>query len=335
MVKNFEILIPFEKSVSKEGKLTLFGGIASSSDIDRDNERMSKEVLPKIAKELVNATVFFNHDTKGLAVGMVKTAENRTGGDVYITVEPTAADGMKDVITQIQEGSLKSFSIGGRIKKSEIVRDEKLGKDVREIQDVEIYEVSVVGVPSNTHASIQSCLSKSFEPGDELKKDGGPESSGLGDGHHPDTAPVVKEMEPYTHKCHKCETETTKCFKCAEPFKREVTKHKEPDGDEEQHEKEAAARVLNSPEFKKAIDTAASGTLAELKKSYEADKTATLEKNKALEARIEILQKALDLKSDKIAKSKGLEASDAEGKKETDTQKAAPGFTLLRPTITE
>ena len=329
-MKDFAILVPFEKSVGKDGKLTLFGGIASTSDVDRDNERMAKSVLPKIADELLkNSTVFFNHDTKGLGVGVVKSAELRTANEVYVTVEPTLAKGMEDVITQIKEGVLKSFSIGGRIKKAEMVHDEKLGKDVREIQDVEIYEVSVVGVPSNTHASIQSYLAKSFEPTDVLGKNGGPETSGLGDGQKPNTTPIVK-MEPYIHKCHKCGTETEKCFKCGEPFKRE---HQEPDGDEERHDKEAAARVLNSPEFKKAVDDAAANSLSALKKSYEDDKALIMEKNKALEARIEELHKALDLKSDKLAKAKGLEGSASDADAANSAQKTAEqGFTFLRTT---
>jgi HK97 family phage prohead protease len=158
----FEILIPFQKEVSSEGKLRLFGGIASSTSIDRDNERMDKSVLTKIAKGLENATVFFNHNLKGLGVGKVARTEVRDN-QVYIDVLPTTAKGMEDVIIQIQEGILKSFSIGGRIIKAERIYDDSLKKDINVIQDVEVYEVSVVGVPANKDASMLSYIVKSFE----------------------------------------------------------------------------------------------------------------------------------------------------------------------------
>ena len=159
---SFEILVPFQKDVSSEGKLRLFGGIASSTSIDRDNERMDKSVLSKIAKGLENATVFFNHNLKGLGVGKVAKSEVR-GNEVYIDVLPTTAKGMEDVIVQIQEGILKSFSIGGRIIKAKQVYDDALKKDVNVIEDVEIYEVSVVGVPANKDASMLSYIVKSYK----------------------------------------------------------------------------------------------------------------------------------------------------------------------------
>lgn len=163
--------MPFEKTVSDDGKdLQLFGGIATSTDLDRDNERMGKSIIPKIAKSLDGATVFFNHDTKGLGVGKVLKSEVSGSGDrVMINVIPTKAAKMADVVTQINEGILKSFSIGGRILKFEDSYDKVLKKDVKVITDVEIYEVSVVGIPANKNASITNCIAKSFKiDGDKM-----------------------------------------------------------------------------------------------------------------------------------------------------------------------
>jgi HK97 family phage prohead protease len=329
-MRNFELLIPFQKTVDANGTLTLFGGIASSSDVDRDNERMDKGVLPKIASDLLkNSTVFFNHKTTELGVGIVKTAEVRND-EVHISVAPTKAPGMADVVMQIEEGLLKSFSIGGRIKKAENVFDEKLGKDVRTIKDVEVFEVSLVGIPSNTHATINEYISKSFDPGDILEKNGGPETSGLASGAKPDTEPILKA---YDVKCHKCSTVMDKCFKCGTPLMhKEAEEHKEPDGDEKKEAsiKEAAAKILDSSEFKKAFDGFKAETMAK--------QVELMEKNKSLEARVEILQKALDQKSESIAKAKGLDATDSDvGKKEEKVEKttASEGFTFLRNTPKE
>ena len=167
MVKmdDFNIIVPFTKDMDKKGSLRLFGGIASSTSIDRDNERMDKSVLKKIANGLEGATVFFNHNIKGLGVGIVSKSEE-TGNKVHIEVVPTIAKGMEDVVTQIGEGILKSFSIGGKILNLEVEYDKNLQKDIKVIKDVEIYEVSVVGIPANKDASILSYIAKSFKGAD-------------------------------------------------------------------------------------------------------------------------------------------------------------------------
>jgi len=162
-MNDFSIIIPFEKTV-ENGELKLFGGIASSTSLDRDNERMDKSVMRKIASDLKkNSAVFFNHNTKGLGVGTISSAEE-VGDFVKISVIPTKAKGMEDVITQINEGILKSFSVGGRIKDYEDKVDD-FGKRFRLIKDVECYEVSVVGIPSNPDASILHYIGKSFVGG--------------------------------------------------------------------------------------------------------------------------------------------------------------------------
>ena len=160
---DFQIDIPFEKTTNADGSLELFGGIASSSAIDRDTERMAPNIMEKIASDLrQNTTVFLNHDTKGLAMGKVTSSENKDG-KVFIKVAPTKAAGMADAVLQVKEGLLKSFSIGGKIKKYSDSFNEKLGKTVRTIEDVEVHEVSVVGVPSNPEATVQSYFAKSFD----------------------------------------------------------------------------------------------------------------------------------------------------------------------------
>lgn len=167
-MEDFNILVPFEKSTDSEGTLKMFGGIASSTSVDRDDERMDKSVLNKIATQLKGATVFFNHDIKGLGVGKVIDSIEK-GENVEISVVPTKAKGMSDVVTQINEGILKSFSIGGRILKVEEEFDNALNKDIRVIKDVEMYEVSVVGVPANKDASILSYMAKSLKKGVNLE----------------------------------------------------------------------------------------------------------------------------------------------------------------------
>lgn len=290
---DFQIFIPFEKTVSTDGELRLFGGIASSSSVDRDLERIDKSVMSKIASDLrKNSTVFFNHDTKGLGVGTVTNADVR-GDEVYISVSPTKAAGMKDVITQINEGILKSFSIGGKIKDWENQFDEQLGKNVRVIKDVDCYEVSVVGVPSNKDASILSYIQKSFE-GDTVTKDMNGPGESLG--KEPALAAPGYTLSKGEHdvmvKCAKCGSDNHVLVKV-------VGDKQEPEqGPHEDGKK--SAELLETPEFKKLFEDfkkSVDDRGLELEKSYKAKIDEYELALKASNARIDELHKSIDVKS--------------------------------------
>lgn len=161
--KEFRFEIPIEVQKGKDGELQVFGGIASSSSIDRDYDRIDPLCLDKMSKDLVrNPTVFFNHDHKGLAVGKISKAEVKEGNRLWIDVEPSKAAGVKDIVTQINEGILRGFSIGGKVKSAETEYNKDLGRDVRVVKDVELFEVSVVGIPANPDASIMTAIAKAW-----------------------------------------------------------------------------------------------------------------------------------------------------------------------------
>lgn len=280
-MQNFEIFIPFEKTISEDGSLKLFGGIASSTSVDKDNERMDKAVLSKIASDLKkNSTVFFNHDLKGLGVGTVASSEV-VNDSVRISVVPTKAEGMRDVITQIQEGVLKSFSIGGKIRDWEDQYDDKLGKKVRVIKDVDCYEVSVVGIPANGDASILSYMSKSFNPGDLLE-------------------PVIE-----------------KAAVAPEVLAKEAVPEKAPEtvvkGVDEILASEGFKKAFS--DFEKSYEA----KFADMQKSFDAQKAEMQEALKSRDARIEELHKALDAKAEKtgvISKALVTEEEMAQKKEE-------------------
>jgi len=318
-MNDFEILIPFQKEVGADGSLRLFGGIASTTSVDRDNERMDKAVMPKIAADLrKNSTVFFNHNTKGLAVGKLARVEEK-GDEVYIDVIPTKADGMKDVVTQIHEGTLKSFSIGGHIKDYENKFDEKLDKNVKVITDVEVYEVSVVGVASNRDASILSYIAKSFQ-GDKVEDEKGKETAKAAAGKGEDT--------------EKCSHAMVKCAKCNKEMPYEPSL-----GPGEIQRK--AKELLDTPEFKKVVEEfdkkhddeksalakSHEAKLDDLKKSFDAERKDSGEKLDAANARIELLRKAVDDKSKSLAQ----ETDDLQKNGEAEIRKAAETKTAQEP----
>jgi HK97 family phage prohead protease len=326
-MRNFEIFIPFEKSVSADGELRLFGGIASSSSVDRDLERMDKAVLPKIAEGLKkNSTVFFNHDTKGLGVGNVVNAEVR-GDSVYVDVVPTRAPGMQDVVVQIKEGILKSFSVGGRILDWENQFDDALGKNVRVIKDVDCYEVSVVGVPSNKDASVLSYITKSFEGENmDVKKElgqigvstpatgpamvgsNGPAATAAAESCVVDCAPPM-EISKGKYEV------TVKCAKCGAVNKGTYERKEDPEqGPHEDGKK--SADLLESPEFKKVFDEFGN-RVSTLEKSHKAKIEEYDLALKAAQARIDELHKSID------SKSKALETeTDNLQKSVKETEKA-------------
>ena len=306
-MEDFQIFIPFEKSTSADGELRLFGGIASSSSVDRDLERIDKSVMSKIASDLKkNSTVFFNHDTKGLGVGTVSSAEVR-GDEVYIDVVPTKAAGMKDVITQINEGILKSFSIGGKIKEWENEFDEKLGKNVRVIKDVDCYEVSVVGVPSNKEASILSYIQKSFE-GDKVDDKKETEK----------VEKTASEQSAASTNVEKCNSKMYKCAKCG-------TMNTVEGSDTTMGPAEKAAVLLETPEFKKVFEDFSKKydeKSALLEKSYKEKLDEEILARKAAEARIDELHKSIDVKS----KALETEENAIEKAKDPEDKKEAPKF---------
>jgi len=321
---DFEIFIPFEKTVSADGSLKLFGGIASSTSIDKDNERMDKAVLNKIASDLKkNSTVFFNHDLKGLGVGTVASTEV-VNDSVRISVVPTKAEGMRDVITQIQEGVLKSFSIGGKIRDWEDQFDEKLGKKVRTIKDVDCYEVSVVGIPSNGDASILSYMSKSFK-GDSLKEDvekavdapailaNEKKESEVGQGEtpkHEASETYAQELVEHKVKCAYGKPAMLKCAKCG-------TENKfVPESEVGPGEVKGVEDILASDGFKKVFsdfEKSHEGKFVEMQKSFDAQKAEMQTSLAAANARIEELHKALDAKAAEkgvVSKALSTEAED-------------------------
>jgi HK97 family phage prohead protease len=150
---------PFEK-VEKSGGQKYYLGVASSTSVDRDNERMSKSVLTKASTQLVGAPVLFNHDSRGLnslALGKI-TSSYMDGEFLKIEWTPTAAQSVKDALIQVDEGILGALSVGGKsLNKSS-------GKDFdgQVIDDADFYEVSAVYIPANPEARILGSIAKLF-----------------------------------------------------------------------------------------------------------------------------------------------------------------------------
>jgi len=163
----FKVYTDILKKSKKDGK-RLISGYASTAALDRQNEVITIEALRQAANHLLeNHTVFYEHEHQKFPVGkVVETGIDDKGLRVIVEISQTA----DQLWTLIEEDILDSFSIGGRVTSSE----EKVGKDGKsynEVTGIELFEVSVVGLPANPEAKF-ALVNKSFNTAitDEIKK---------------------------------------------------------------------------------------------------------------------------------------------------------------------
>ena len=157
-------------------------GIASSTSIDRDNDRMSEAALHTMKSTAeANLTLFTNHEYRvpddlfGSCVEAIVSANKdeepivlkaeEDGEEVSIAtfypqdfeikikvvsdeVNPRAGQLYKAV----EEGVSLGFSIGGAVKKLKTVKDVVTNTVHTLIDAIDLYEISIVGIPSNVDA---------------------------------------------------------------------------------------------------------------------------------------------------------------------------------------
>ncbi len=140
----------FEKELG--GKTIKFlRGVATNTMIDKEDERMSKNFINKIKSSAMGLNVFSEHEHSiDKTVGFI----DEVGGDENNVIIDTALESEEDneivkkVLRKIKHGTKIGYSIGGKILKAKKVFDETLQKWVNEIEDGEIYEVSLTAMPA-------------------------------------------------------------------------------------------------------------------------------------------------------------------------------------------
>lgn len=148
----------------ESNKKRVLKGYAATTGKDRGDDDITIEALKKCKDDLLKAgsnTVFFNHN-RNQPIGKVIATEIDAKG-LIVHIEISKAKDCDDHWTKIQEKVLKSLSIGGRYKKVEVVRDDKGHVESFKILEMELYEVSVVGIPMNAKASILEAIEKGFK----------------------------------------------------------------------------------------------------------------------------------------------------------------------------
>lgn len=149
------ISVPINK-VNKEQRLV--SGFATTNAVDKQGDLITADASRK-AFSSWQRNLREMHNP--IAVGKVVDIKNDTFYDVEtdtsydgIYVTAYVSKGAQDAWEKVLDGTYSGFSIGARAKEKETVVEK--GKVIRVINDMELYELSLVDVPANQFAQIVS-----------------------------------------------------------------------------------------------------------------------------------------------------------------------------------
>lgn len=139
--------------VKANGDAVFIEGFANKNVVDRGKERIATDAwdLENFKK---NPVILFNHGMDPVLGGTpVGKAVAVTPTDDGLRMKVRMSNSKSPLITMIrdlvEEGILKTFSVGFETKDHAVERDEKSDQDVRVIKQAELFETSIVGIPMN------------------------------------------------------------------------------------------------------------------------------------------------------------------------------------------
>lgn len=160
--------VAVEKATGKKLEYGEFETVVSNSNEDRYYEKILVEGID-LKQIKRNPTVLWGHDYRGLPIGKITkiwTEDGNLMARIKLSVEKY--DFAKQVYELILDGAINAVSLGGQVK--------KWSEDYTTIEQLELYEVSVVPVGAHRDALITSksigqekaaALRKSFEQFEE------------------------------------------------------------------------------------------------------------------------------------------------------------------------
>jgi phage head maturation protease len=147
-------------------------GIGSTINKDRQNEKLSEKALHKL--EAISSEnripVFSDHDHSWeKTMGYIDSSKAIDGKwHVSIALEdPEINDRVAKLISKKQHGTPIGLSIGGRVPDGATHYEKNGDGTIRVINDLELFELSFVGIPANQDGSVMSYITKSLE-GEEM-----------------------------------------------------------------------------------------------------------------------------------------------------------------------
>jgi hypothetical protein len=155
--KTLVVRIEKAEAVESDEFIGVFEGVASTPDVDLDNDRFAPEVLARNAEQLVGKPILVLHgkgETGNTPVGKILEAKFENG---MLKIKAGIFKTFSNVWEKIKSGVYKALSIGGIAKALR-----KLGNGIREILDAEIHEVSLAPRGKNPNAQILFAFGKAF-----------------------------------------------------------------------------------------------------------------------------------------------------------------------------
>jgi HK97 family phage prohead protease len=160
---DFNFILPLNKNV--DDTLT---GIASTTSLDRDDERMSEQALKDMVYEIKKNGVNLHEDHQHgwqNTLGVIKDAE-LINNQVQVKInldDPSTNPKIPALLNKMKRGIRLGLSVGGNVQGFKWEYDRTAGKKIKVLDKVKIYEVSVVGIPSNadSYLSIPEAIAKS------------------------------------------------------------------------------------------------------------------------------------------------------------------------------
>lgn len=154
---NVSLSMPIAK-VDKERRIV--SGFATLDNVDKQSDIVPSEVSVK-AFEKFKGNIREMHQP--VAVGkMVNFRQEKffdKATDTFFSgvfVDAYISKGAQDTWEKVLDGTLSGFSIGGVIKESEDMYDNKMDKNIRLVKEYELHELSLVDNPANQFANIVS-----------------------------------------------------------------------------------------------------------------------------------------------------------------------------------
>lgn len=149
--KSFEL----KSRKDENGNLIIFGYAAIFGNVDSGNDVTAKTAFDKTLKERKGRIAFcLNHDIFN-PVGLILVLKADEKGLYFEAMISKAED---KLITKIEEGIFKEMSYGYRTRE----RSYKTvaGEDVRILEDVELFEISIVTIGMNALAGVTGMKSE-------------------------------------------------------------------------------------------------------------------------------------------------------------------------------
>ena len=146
----------FDVSKGSKEKGFYVEGYAITSDIDLQEDILTLQALKGAANSLtIGSTVFYNHDTSrpiGKIVAKKLMIISNSSGKLWVRVFISSTE--QEIITKIKENIINKFSFTGRSLKNKVFNRYNSDGEViaHEVNDLTIYEVSLVGLPANPKA---------------------------------------------------------------------------------------------------------------------------------------------------------------------------------------